>query len=393
MSTPRRRVALMLDLEWLYGRHSAVFAGTQRYAQECGRWDCVVDEFVDHSLGVRGERRSAYDGIIARATRSAAEQSRRRRIPLVNVWLNSPTRRLPGVFPDFAAHGRLAAEHLLGRGFRHFGCLSSRGSRSHRRLIEAFHTTLAEHGYECDCMTVSTQPVRSRENWGRFQNVLDRWCRRRTAPVGVLSAFNDLAGRFFCNACHRNGLRVPQDVAMVNGSNEPELCLQPPPSLTALNLDYERVGYEAARMLDEMMAGRTPAETVLLIPPAGLVARQSTDFFAVTNETVVAAMRFIERRHAEAIDVNDVAAAVHASRRTLERRFHAEVGHGVAAEIRRLRMEHARRLLVDTGLSMKEVAAAAGFRGAVQLNHAFQRSFGQSPRAVRHASPRTNRPG
>lgn len=386
MSAPRRRVALMLDLEWLYGRHSAVFTGTQRYSQECGRWDCVVDEFVDHTLGTHRGKRPAYDGIIARATKRVAEQARRYRIPLVNVWLNSPTRRLPGVFPDFAAHGRAAADHLLRRGFRRFGCLSSRGSRSHRHLIEAFHATLAEQGFDCDCMTVSTQPTRTRENWGRFQAVLDRWCRRRTAPIGVLSAFNDLAGRFLCNACDRHGLRVPQDVAVVNGSNEPEICLQPPPSLTALDLDYERVGYEAARMLEQRMAGRGPTAKVLLVSPAGLVARQSTDFFAVSDEVVAGAMRFIEQHHAEAIDVNDVATALHASRRTLERRFCEEVGHGVAAEIRRLRMEHAQRLLLDTDLSIKEIAAASGFGGAVQLNHSFQRRIGKSPREVRRLS-------
>lgn len=383
MSIPRHRVALMLDLEWLYGRHSAVFTGTQRYSQECGQWDCVVDEFVDHTLTRRGAKQPTYDGIIARATQSLADTARRRGIPLVNVWLNSPTRRLPGVFPDFAAHGRSAAEHLLRRGFRRFGCLSSHGSRSHRRLIDAFHAVIREHGFDCDCMTVSTQPARNRETWGRFQTALDRWCRRQSAPIGVLSAFNDLAGRFLCNACDRNGLRVPQDVAVINGSNEPEICLQPRPSLTALELNYERVGYEAARMLDDIMNGRKPATHVLLIPSAGLVARQSTDFFAVQDETVVAAMRFVEKHHATAIDVNDVAAAVHASRRTVERCFHREVGHGVAAEIRRLRLEHARRLIVDTPLSMKEIAAASGFGGAVQMNHAFQRYFGQAPGALR----------
>ena len=72
----KRRVALSLDLNWPCKRHTGVFAGAQRYANEQG-WETVIDEFIDQP--------SRYDGVIARATKSLAERAIQRTVPLVNV--------------------------------------------------------------------------------------------------------------------------------------------------------------------------------------------------------------------------------------------------------------------------------------------------------------------
>src|SRR5687767_13629766 len=116
--TAVRRVAMMLDLDWPYDRHLGVLAGTQRYAEECGRWDCVVDELAHETLrGVADRRAAPYDGVVARATAVLAAEAKRLRVPVVNTWFDSPAARdVPSVLPDFAAVGTIAAEHLLGLG-------------------------------------------------------------------------------------------------------------------------------------------------------------------------------------------------------------------------------------------------------------------------------------
>ena len=101
-----RRVALMLDLEWAYKRHTDIFAGAQQFALERG-WETFVDEFVDDTL----LDSSPYDGIIARATRELWVQAARQDVPVVNVWASSQVADLlPSVFPDWAAFGRIYAE-------------------------------------------------------------------------------------------------------------------------------------------------------------------------------------------------------------------------------------------------------------------------------------------
>ena len=63
-----RRVAFMLDLEWPYKRHTCIFAGTQRYAQEQG-WESIIDEYVAESLPAHRTESTPYDGIIGRVTK------------------------------------------------------------------------------------------------------------------------------------------------------------------------------------------------------------------------------------------------------------------------------------------------------------------------------------
>jgi LacI family transcriptional regulator len=116
-----------------------------------------------------------------------------------------------------------------------------------------------------------------------------------------------------------------------------------------------------------------------------LVARQSTDFFATEDDMVVAAMRYIAGHLQKSIGVDDVAAAVHASRRTLERRFRTAAGRSISAEIRRLRVQRAQRMLLDTDVPIKHVARAAGFASTMQMYQVFVRCLHTAPGAIRAA--------
>lgn len=375
----------MLELGWPYRRHQDVFLGTQRYAAEHGGWQCLVDEFADQHL--RGARRApgpGHDGIIARATRQTLHRARRAGVPVVNVWHNSPALGLPGVFPDYDRAGELAATHLLERGLRRFACTAFPANASHQMLLRGFRTTLAAAGYDCSVHEPATdQHVASEAHWQRFQQTAETWVRSWTPPIGVLVTFNDFTARYLVDVCRRLGRSIPEDVALVIADNDLPICLQPPPSLTGIDLNYERVGYEAARLLDRLMRGGQAPSKPLFIPPGGIVARQSTDFFATDDDMVVAAMRFIAERLAEPIGVTDVARAVHASRRTLERHFCEHAGRSVFAEIRNLRLQRAQRLLLDTNRSLKQIAHECGFGSNMQLYQTFMRFVGSAPSTFR----------
>jgi LacI family transcriptional regulator len=377
-----RRVAIMLELDWPYERHVGVFAGTQRYARERGAaWDCVIDEFAHETLR-EGRGRRAYDGVIARATAELADVARRRRVPVVNTWFDSPAEALPCVSPDFAAVGRLAAEHLLGLGLRRFACVSIRENRAQALAVEAFHRELRAAGFDCACVGAPASFFTRALGRQRFRQTLAARIATWTPPTGVFVATPDMTSRYLATEVVKRGLRVPQDVALVAGLNEPMLCLHPAPSLTSVEVSYDEVGYRAAELLDAMMNGRRAAASVL-IPPTGVAARQSTDFLAVGDELVSAALQFVAAQGHRPISVPAVARAVHATRRTLERRFAAALGRTVAAEIRRVRMERAKRHLLGTSLPVKAVARLAGFANAQRLCEAFAREVGMSPAAFR----------
>jgi LacI family transcriptional regulator len=154
----RRHVALMLDLDWPYKRHHGVFAGTQQYAQECGQWECILDAHPQQTLAEGRHSKPVYDGIIARVGPQLGETAKRLGVPMVNVWTNSPVTDVPLVSPDFEAVGRMAARHLMGRGFRHFGFLGLSRQRSVKTSRRAFEATVAGAG----CHPLARRSDRSR---------------------------------------------------------------------------------------------------------------------------------------------------------------------------------------------------------------------------------------
>ncbi len=376
-----KRVAISLELEWAYKRHLDVYAGCQRYADEAG-WQCTINPAIDRLLkGSSGER--PYDGVLARATSPLANAARRAGVPLVNVWLNSPVRDLPSVFPDYEASGVMAAEHLLGRGFRQFGYLGFLRDIDSRLQLSGFRGAIRNAGFRCSVYRFASSSVEGKaRGWRDFVAGMEAWIDTWEPPVGVFVC-GDLFCRFLIDVCRSKGLHVSQDVAIIGTYNEPEICKAPQPGLTSIDMGYGQVGYRAAAMLDLLMAGHPPPLEPELVAPAELVPRQSTDVYAADDILVARALRFIAENSHKRIQVKDVAAAVATTRRTLERRFRASAGRAIADEITRLRLERAKRRMVETDAPMKDVASDAGFRSSDHFYKVFSRVEGMPPTQYR----------
>jgi LacI family transcriptional regulator len=163
------------------------------------------------------------------------------------------------------------------------------------------------------------------------------------------------------------------------------------PPLSSVIPDTHRTGYEAARLLDRMMQGEPIREAAILISPRGIAERQSTDVYAIEDEELVTALRFIREHACDGITVSDVLRVVPMSRRILEHRFQKFVRRTPHAEIIRIRMDRVARLLRETELPLIEIAARSGFAAAEYLSVAFKKYTGQSPRAYRQKFGRSAR--
>jgi LacI family transcriptional regulator len=390
MSRNPRRVAIMLDLRWPYKRHSEVFAGIQRYAEEQG-WVSIIDEFAHDTLSRERNRTERYDGIVARANHPLARQATKLGVPVVNVWPSSPARHLlPGVFPDSTETGRLIAEHLLARGFRTFATLTSSKNVDNELEVMEFNRVVREAGFGCSSAFIPQDPHRDMTHWRKTVQLIDRAMNQWTLPIGVYVS-QEVCGRLVVQAGHRRGWRIPQDVAIVAGKNEETLCEQPSPSLTSIEIGYDRIGYAAAELLNRLMAGGTkPAEPIRLAPH-GLVVRESTDFFAVDNPTVAAALAFISVNSHRHIGPDDVALAVGIEVRTLQNYFRKTIQRPIATEIRRVRIERAKRELAQSDRTLDAIARDVGFGNIQRLYEVFRRELGVSPGEYRMQRQFNNR--
>jgi LacI family transcriptional regulator len=378
----QRRVAVQLSLEWAYKRHTKIFAGAQQYALEHDWQTIIVDEYAEDTL-TRCKENTCYDGVIARASKKLALLSQEMQIPVVNVWISSPACDLvPSVLADSAAMGQMRAEHLLSRGLRRFASLTFHDDRAERLELLAFTSKLNAAGFTCNSLWLPYDSGTALQKWRKMQTAISDWMDHWELPIGVFVGA-EMPGRLVAQECLKRGFRVPEDVAIIAGRNEEALCESPRPTLSSIEVGFERVGYEAARLLDKLMQGKKAPADPLLIPPAGVVIRESTDFFAVDDETVMSAIKFISQNSHRDLSPDDVAHAIAIEPRTLHRYFQKHLNRPVAREILRVRLERAKRELVQGKRSMEEIARAVGFGNALRMCNVFQRELGVSPRQYR----------
>lgn len=376
------RVGIMLDLQWPFKRHAGIFAGTQRYAAEQG-WDSIIDEFAHDTLPARRGKALPYDGIIARANRQLAKRAERLGVPVVNVWFSSPARSmLPGVFPDLAACGQIKAEHLLSRGLHNFASVVAFNNRAQDVELQEFRRVVEKRGCTCITTKVPQSISKSLSHWRKTERLIAEWMDQWKIPIGVNVRGEDL-GRMIIQLCHKRGWQVPQDVAIIAGQNDETLCEFPSPSLTSFEFGFDRIGYENARLLHQMMKGKQVSKDPIFLPPQGLVIRETTDFHAVKDELVAGALVFISANCHRSIGQDDVSRAVLAETRTLQLRFRKVLNRPIVAEIRRVRIERAKRELVHSTSSLTTIARNVGFSSSIRMCEVFRRELGVTPSEYR----------
>jgi len=153
---------------------------------------------------------------------------------------------------------------------------------------------------------------------------------------------------------HCADLAAPGDICTVHSGVYRETVR---PTLSSLDPDSRRIGYEAAQLLAQKMAGKAAPEAIQ-IPPNRVAVRQSTDFIVIEDADVAQAVQFIRQNACLGIDVSHVVQEVGISRRALELKFQQHMGRAPKAEIRRVRIEHAKTLLARTEQTIKAIAQA-----------------------------------
>ena len=159
------------------------------------------------------------------------------------------------------------------------------------------------------------------------------------------------------------------------------------PRITSVSYNQEGVGYEAARVLHRMLRSGTRETGITLAPPGTLHARESSEIFAVEDPVVAQALRFIWTTDDHDFRLSALLGHLHVSRSVLYRRFQAAGRSSPAHELRRARLERAKRMLVETREPLAEIAAACGFDHLSQLSREIKRATGLPPREFR-ASPK-----
>ncbi|MBN1674348.1 MAG: substrate-binding domain-containing protein [Kiritimatiellae bacterium] len=372
-----------LFLPWRTGNSRLMIAGARRYVLEHGHLELVLSREGNPYLGESDMLEAKMDGMVAiLGGRDIYARARERAVCIV---LLEEGPRLPAgarvafVLNDDYQTGRMAAQHLLDKGFLNFAFFSFDPSMHVQERKRGFAQRLNESGLSFT--TIGDIPFHSRPQAER-RALLERALLELPRPCGIFSA-RDYRAIEVMEACRRIGLGIPEEIALVGGENETNLQELYGSFLSAVAINAARIGWEGAAALDRMLQGRKRPRTPLRIPPVRVVARRSTQLWAVQDPLVRRALLLIEKRACRPFVIRDFARELGCSESLLRKRFRSALGRSPYAEVLRQRLERAKELLLNPRWTMREVAEAVGFREQRELTGLFRNRLGLTPSAFR----------
>jgi LacI family transcriptional regulator len=282
---------------------------------------------------------------------------------------------------DRAAVVRLAIDHLSAGGVESFAFAATRPLPEAEAWATDFRS-MVDHGS-------ADQVWLPAEQGGHAAHSLVEWLGGLPALTGIITP-TDIDGHRVVEMCRQAGLRVPADVAVIGVGNDEVLCEISDAPLSSIDLGLGRLGQEVARILTTMAAHskKPPASPMIVIPPLRVVDRESTDTFDSGDAVVAAALRIMRRQIADAPSPQQLASMVGLSRASLERRMKASIGRSIHGELLRLRIAEASRLLTESDLPIRDVAAAAGFGSVQYMTTVIKRQFSLTPAQLRGTADR-----
>ncbi|NQT87792.1 helix-turn-helix domain-containing protein [bacterium] len=326
MPTPRR-IGVALDPTRSGPQHHDTWLGVRRYAEERD-WQVVPDPFaLTHPV----ER---YDGIITLAPPRNLQGGYSG--PTVCTAPTESTRAISHVTPSHRRAGGMAARHLLSRAYTRLGAIGCHRRTPSTRQLEAFLATARLRATALSSIIVGSHTLTRGLTWNRFHDIVERWLDRLKFPVGIFAA--------------------------------------------------ERVGYQAAAVLDEMIDRGDGATVTRRIAPVGVVARRSTDRAFAYHPAVGAALDWIARHCHKPVRVAHVAEAVGLPPLKLRRLMRQVRRTTVAHEIARARLRRAMSLLESTDQPVATVASRAGYSSIHALGRAFREHLHTTASAYRAAA-------
>jgi len=279
------------------------------------------------------------------------------------VTTTLPAAAVPTVTSDHEAIVRVGLEDFISRGLRQvaYAGASQNPLAAYSRIRgDSFARLAAERGVACFRHDVEPGKENTQEH-GPRQDLVN-WVMELPKPVGILAASDESAWDVL-QACAIAGVSVPDEAAVLGVDNDELIVRLTTPPLSSIDINAERVGFEAAKLLDRLLRGEPAPKEPVLVPPMGLVTRQSTDVLAIEDEDVAAAVKFIREHRARPISVKDVLEVVPVSRRSLYRKFQEAMGRSLAAEIRLAHIQQAKRLLATTDWPVSRSPRRPGFPG------------------------------
>lgn len=371
----KKHPRVLLALGWYEPRLHLGFA---KYALEAG-WHLCADVTKEKVIpwGWRGDGILAWLGADEELVRFVVES----KLPTVDFSRRRLDLNFPRVVVDDTASVQLVVDHFLVRGFKHYLYYSAQDNWAFENHGTLFSHLLQRAGHECAWIRWHQSSVFStgRQQWEDKRRWLAAEIKKAPKPLAVFAATDDHALEVV-EVCEDIGLSIPEQVSVVGMDNSLPAVEAMSTPISSVDQNFTALGYRGAQLLDQLMRGKTAPARPVLIPPAGLMIRKSSDLLAINHPGLNRCLQYLWRNFDKPIGVDDLARVSAMSRSSLHQAFLDNFDRTPGGELHRVRIENAKMLLVQSKLKLEEIAEKSGYQSGNSFWVAFRQSTGMSPK-------------
>lgn len=374
------KIILLIDFAESYSK--SLLKGISKYSREYGPWIfCRMPLFHRETVGIDGILKWALewgaDGVIGQLYNDPdIEKIVQAGIPVIAQDFKERFTEIPNITGAYREAGTMAADYFLKKGFKNFAFYGFSDIVWSRERAEGFEERLNKKGHKVHYF--EHKKARSSEQWYYKPSSLSRWLKSLPKPIALM-ACDDNQGQHITEACRHSGIRIPEEVAVLGVDNDEMICELSDPPLSSIGQDAEKGGYDAARLMDHMIRNGMAEFHDILVKPTQVITRHSTDIYATNDNYIASSLKYIHQNIDKNLHVDEVVKQVPLSRRALEKRFQDITGYPIYKYIFNLRIEKFTKKLLETDMTVFEIAMDMGLNDSKNIARQFRQVKGCTP--------------
>ena len=315
------------------------------------------------------------DAIIALWDHEGTNRLKKLNIPVLLQNYKDRSEYYSNLTGDYYGTGVMAANFFIDRKFQNFAFYGSKDVVWSRERAKGFKDEVLNAGGKYHYF--ESENLRS-EEWSPSHILLDEWLLSLPKPVAIFACDDNFALQV-SEICKLNNIKIPQDVSLLGVDNDDLICNLSDPPISSIVLDIENGGYEAGRLIHQLIRKERTEPFNIVIKPTRFELRQSTEMYSIEDEYIKVVIRYLTKKFNTNICIDDLSKIVPLSRRNLEIRFKKELDTSIYQFILRLRINHFANLLLTTDRSLFDLALESGFNDCKNISRVFKKFKGVTP--------------
>ncbi|GAB3018966.1 DNA-binding transcriptional regulator [Niabella terrae] len=356
--------------------------GLVRYSKDKGPW--LFYRIPSYFKSLHGEegilklaREWGADAVFAQADQDEVTYLKELNIPVIVQNYKKRSDHFSNLTGDYRGTGKMAAHFFIQRRYRNFAFYGNKDVVWSTERAEGYKAELEKAGGRF--FYFETENLNEKQ-WGTDHEKLDQWLLSLPKPI-ALFACDDYFALQVSDICKLNNIAIPGDIALLGVDNDDLICNISDPPISSIQLDVMKGGYEAGKLLQDLLENRRTKPYNIIVNPVRIELRQSTEKYNIANEYINEVVQYIEAAFTTPISIESLIRKVPLSRRNLETKFKNEMGLSLYQFILQCRVDHlAELLLTKPELSLLDLAIQSGFNDSRNLSRTFKKFKGYTPK-------------